>query len=1276
MIRVAAEQTIEDLWHCMASDEAMLRLGAAATGLTTAQAVAARAKFGRNAIAEDKPPSAWAIFFSQFKNILIWILISASVVSGALGDAADSVVIIAVVLLNALVGFFQEYSAEKSIAALKQMTAPSAKVWRDGAVTTVAAADVVPGDLLELDAGDLVAADARLLSAASLSCVEAILTGEAEPVAKRVEALDEPELPIGDRVNMVFMGTSIATGSGRAIVVATAMGTEIGRIASLIATAGEDEETPLQAKLDRFGRVLLWATLAIVALLFALGLLRGEPVVELFMTSVSLAVAALPESLPAVVTAALSLGVMRMSRRRALVRRLAAVETLGATNVICTDKTGTLTVGQMTVRAMFVAGEYYEVTGEGYGTEGEVRGSGAAVDPGRDGALRQMADILVGCNNAHIERDRGGWRVIGDPTEGALLCAGVKAGGDRNALERDWPKIDEIPFDSERKLHSVLRRNSEGQLRVLANGAPEALLAKCSRVLRADGVHPLTAADKENIVRQNTHLADQGLRVLGSAFRELETSPQDPLVADAIERELVFVGLAGLHDPPRAEAREAVAKCRAAGIRVVMITGDHPRTAIAIAKELGFADGRSATGGELNQLSDEALQRLIPSVAVYARVTAGHKLRIVRAWQANDAVVAMTGDGVNDAPAIKGADIGVAMGRTGTEVTKQASDMIVTDDNFATIVDAVEEGRGIYENIRKTLHYLLACNASELALMTICIVSGLPAPLLPIHLLWINLVTDGPPALCLAADRLDPGLMNARPRERGEQLADEGFLWTMLLTATLVAGVSFLTFLHGLRLGGVELARTYAFAVMVFAQLLLALGARSPSTPVWRLNPLSNPHLLIALILSVVVQFWSHHDTQFAHLLRTAQLSFRDSLLLLAVSALPLVVLEVAKLAAPSVAKDGRKEARPMRRWAGSATAVVFAVTAAGGWYYWPRPGDAPTSFVTHAIERGTVRRVVTATGVVRPPPKIAILATATGAVQFRDCEIGAKVTKDLLCATIDHERRSLAVNRERAGLEVAQARLKQCEAKLARAATALARARGSADRSKIEGTTGTYNRALARARRCRDLVAQRETRLRATEADLKRAEVRAPENGIVVSRGVETGQKVEAGVSPIFSMANPAVAQIEVSTTRAEEVKIGDLASVDVEAAPRRSFDARVTQIERARNVIILSAPDAERAVEAGMTATARIEVDRRDDALRAPNAAVRYSRSRGASEIGVKGAESGATLLWVLRNGRPTPVAARLGLDDGAHTEIVTGALNAGDELIIDEKIDARPD
>jgi HlyD family secretion protein len=430
------------------------------------------------------------------------------------------------------------------------------------------------------------------------------------------------------------------------------------------------------------------------------------------------------------------------------------------------------------------------------------------------------------------------------------------------------------------------------------------------------------------------------------------------------------------------------------------------------------------------------------------------------------------------------------------------------------------------------------------------------------------------------------------------------------------------------------------------------------------------------LILSVVVQFWSHHDTQFAHLLRTAQLSFRDSLLLLAVSALPLVVLEVAKLAAPSVAKDGRKEARPMRRWAGSATAVVFAVTAAGGWYYWPRPGDAPTSFVTHAIERGTVLRVVTATGVVRPPPKVAILATATGAVQFRDCEIGAKVTKDLLCATIDHERRSLAANRERAGLEVAQARLKQYEAKLARAATALARARGSADRRIIEGTTGIYNRALARVRRRRDLVAQRETRLRATEADLKRAEVRAPENGIVVSRGVETGQKVEAGVSPIFSMANPAVAQIEVSTTRAEEVKIGDLASVDVEAAPRRSFDARVTQIERARNVIILSAPNAERAGEAGMTATARIEVDRRDDALRAPNAAVRYSRSRGASEIGVKGAESGATLLWVLRNGRPTPVAARLGLDDGTHTEIVTGALNAGDELIIDEKIDARRD
>lgn len=1272
MNRAALEQPVDKPWHCLTGDEALQRLGAPANGLTTAKATNTRAIIGPNVIAETKPISPWAIFFAQFKSVLIWILIGASVVSGVLGEATDSFVILAIVFLNAVVGFYQEYSAEKSIAALKQMTAPRAKVWRDGAVTTVASADVVPGDLLELDAGDLVAADARLLSAASLACVEAALTGESEAVGKSIEALDEPELAIGDRANMVYMGTSVATGSGRAVVVATAMQTEMGRIALLIGEAGEEAGTPLQQKLERFGRVLLWATLAIVTLLFGLGLLRKVPIIELFMTSVSLAVAALPESLPAVATAALSLGVLRMSRRRALVRRLASVETLGSTNVICTDKTGTLTVGQMTVRAMVVGGRTYDVAGEGYGPEGEVRLNGEVVEPMRDSALHWMAEILVGCNNAHIERDKDAWSVIGDPTEGALLSAGQKAGGDRDALERESPRLYELPFDSDRKLHSVVRRLPDGRLRVLTNGAPEMLLAKCSHIWRDDGVHPLTDGDREELARQNAHLAGKALRVLGSAFRDFDALPLDRLTQESIERDLVFVGLAGLYDPPRAEAKEAVAKCQAAGIRVVMITGDHPNTAIAIGKELGLAqEGQVATGVDLDKLTDDALQRRVPGVAVYARVSAAHKLRIVRAWQANGAVVAMTGDGVNDAPAIRGADIGVAMGRTGTEVTKQASDMIVTDDNFATIVDAVEEGRGIYENIRKTLQYLLACNASELLLITICIVSGLPTPLLPIHLLWINLVTDGPPALCLAADRVEPGLMSQRPRERDEQLTDERFFWAMLLTAALIAGVAFVAFLQGLQSGGLQVARTNAFCSMVFAQLLISLGARSQTTPIWRLDLFSNLNLLVVVSVSIVVQMWSHINALFSHFLETSQLPYGDGFVLLAAASLPLLGLELVKLAPLAVAKE-RRGPTPTTRWIGWMTAGVVAATVAGGWLYWPQPRETAAHFVTHAVERGSVVRAVTATGVVRPRPTADVFAPMTGVVQFRDCEVGVKVAKGQLCATIDQWRYRLAVERQRGKLLAARAQLDKRAAELARAKLALERARASAKRSSIDKATSAHERALAKTRRSEELTAQREAALRAAETDLGRTEVRAPMDGTVIFRRVGTGQQVETGKTMLFVIEDHAVAQIEVATVPGDvdKVEIGDRASINVDAAPGRSFDGRATEIRRAQNMVVLSVPDAESLLEPGRTATAWIVIDQRVNVLRAPNEALLYSRSRNVSQISAEGEKPDIMSLWVLRKGKPTPVPVRLGLDDGAHTEIVVSDFEPGDELIVGKK------
>jgi Ca2+-transporting ATPase len=915
-----------EAWYRKSAEAVLAEFSSTAAGLSATEAAQRLATNGPNELTEGKRINPWQIFLGQFKSLLIWILIGAGVVSGALGEVVDAIAILAIVVLNAVIGFYQEFNAEKSIAALKQLTAPQAKVRRDGKVIAIPASGIVTGDILALEAGDLVAADARLLSAASLRCIEATLTGESEAENKQPATLERDDVPLGDRENMVFMGTSVAAGTGQAVVVATAMNTELGRIAGLIQEAGAEERTPLEQKLEAFGRVLVWAALGIVALLFVLGLLRGTKPLELFMTSVSLAVAAVPEGLPAVVTVSLALGVLRMSRRRALVRKLPAVETLGSTTVICTDKTGTLTVGEMTVRALYVADQTYEVTGEGYGPEGEVRFEGKKAEAKNAPPLLELATVLLGCNNAHLVQEEGKWKTVGDPTEGALLAAGLKAGGDRERIEQELPKHHEIPFDSDRKLSAVIRNLPDGKLRAFINGAPDVLLERCTKLYTSTGVRPLTDADRQIILAQNTALAQQALRVLGSAWRDLEIS--DPVAADVrrlassaggtdqslltsaatkkgegltaenVEHDLVFVGLTGMYDPPRQEAKDAVAKCRAAGIRVVMITGDHPHTATAIAREIGIASPEdiAIAGVELDKMSEAELHQRVSKIAIYARVTAEHKLRIIRAWKANDAVVAMTGDGVNDAPAIKGADIGIAMGRAGTEVTKQAADMIITDDNFATIVAAVEEGRGIYANIRKTLQYLLAGNTGELLLMTLCVIIGLPTPLLPIHLLWINLVTDGLPALCLATDPIDPDVMKHQPRHQAERITNRSFLRTMFLTGFLTAGVAFAVYLYMLKIGTTETARTYAFAVLVFAELLRSFGARSETKPVWRISLFTNRNLLIVVAISFGLQVWSQHNAMLGRFLKTSTMPFADCLLLLALGAIPLLVLELVKV--------------------------------------------------------------------------------------------------------------------------------------------------------------------------------------------------------------------------------------------------------------------------------------------------------------------------------------------------------------------------------------------
>jgi Ca2+-transporting ATPase len=786
-------------------------------GLSSAEARSRLAEHGPNEIRREKATSPWAILAAQFKGAMIWLLLGACVVSAALGEVADAVAIGAIVVLNAVVGFLQEYRAERAVQALRSMTAPRARVLRDGASVMIPATDVVVGDALVLEAGDIVPADARLRLAHALRINEAPLTGESAPVQKRITPV-AADAHLADRTDCVFMGTSVSAGTGAAEVIATGMGTELGKIAHLLA-AVRQEATPLQRRLESVGRTLLYLCLGIVALVAILGFLRGLPRMEVLLSSVSLAVAAVPEGLAAVVTIALALGVQRMASRHVLIRTLPSVETLGCATVICTDKTGTLTTGVMVVRELW----------------------------GRDhGALLFAA---AACCDAELGPD--GRSGTGDPTELAILMAAARRGIDRKAIESERPRVAVEPFDADTKRMSI--RRGDGKLYV--KGAVEAVL-------------PLCVAGTDNAVEANAGMARQGLRVLAVAVGE---GPG--------EANLNLLGLVGIADPPRTEAIAAVALARAAGITTVMITGDHPVTAQAIGRELGI----------LTPADD-------PAEVVHARATPEDKLRIVREWKARGDVVAMTGDGVNDAPALREAHIGIAMGRTGTEVTREASDMILTDDNFASIVAAVQEGRGIYHNIQKTLVYLLAGNVGELAVMLGASVVGLPFPLLPLQLLWINLVTDGLPALALVADPISDDLLRRPPRKPDERMLGRPQWTTVIVTGLLEAAVTISVFAWALGSRGLGEARSLAFSVIVFSELFRSFAARSTTRLFWEVGAFTNLRLLGVVIVSGLVQLALQHVPFAQTLLGTGPLSAADCALSIALGLIPVSILESAKL--------------------------------------------------------------------------------------------------------------------------------------------------------------------------------------------------------------------------------------------------------------------------------------------------------------------------------------------------------------------------------------------
>ncbi|SDF39991.1 calcium-transporting P-type ATPase, PMR1-type [Sporolituus thermophilus] len=888
-----------DKWYARTADEALAFWQTDPyDGLSSSEVKARLNKFGFNQMAEKPAEPWWKCFLAQFQDFMVLVLLAATLISAFLGEYSDAVTILAIVIINAILGFVQEYRAEQSMQALKQLAAPSARVIRNGMVQQVVARELVPGDILVLEAGDKIAADGRLIDDYNLQVEEAALTGESLPVRKIANRQFGENVPLGDRKNMIYAGTSVTRGRGKAVVCATGMRTEMGHIAGLI-QASEEENTPLERRLENLGRWLVWGCLAICFVVMVTGIFKGEPLFFMLMSGISLAVAAIPEGLPAIVTVSLALGVQRMIKRNAIVRKLPAVETLGCTTVICSDKTGTLTQNAMTVRRIYTGGKLFDVSGTGYDIKGEFFLNGQEFDPKKDNSLQKCLLIGALCNNSVVKQNNvsitglwrrknsSGWTVEGDPTEGALVVAAAKAGIWRETVEKAISRAAEIPFESERRRMSVVYRTADGNHTLYVKGAPDTVLELCRYYYNGTTEVPLTPELVASITAANESMTSQALRVLAVAYRNLSAA-EAVNVSDAEERELVFVGLVGMIDPPREEAKRAIALCKQAGIKTVMITGDHRNTAIAIAKELQMYkddSDKALTGAELDALSDAQLAKIANQVSVYARVSPAHKLRIVRALRQNGHIVAMTGDGVNDAPAIKEADIGVAMGITGTDVSKEASSMVLLDDNFATIVGAVEEGRGIYDNIRKFIRYLLSCNIGEVLTMFIAALAGMPLPLLPVQILWVNLVTDGLPAMALGVDPSDPDIMNRPPRHPAESVFSRGLIW-IIVTRGIQIGLSTVLVFAAVYYwkGDLSLARTMAFSTLVFCQLFHVFDCRSEVLTIHEIGILTNKFLVLAVFCSITMQLAVIYIPFLRGIFETAPLSLIDWACVLVVS--------------------------------------------------------------------------------------------------------------------------------------------------------------------------------------------------------------------------------------------------------------------------------------------------------------------------------------------------------------------------------------------------------
>ena len=863
----------ERIWHAEKGQDVLEAFGSSAkNGLTLQQVEELRKIHGYNELEGKKKKSFFERFLDQFKDFMIAILIVAAAVAFLMGERIDAIIILSIVLLNAIFGVVQESKAEESLEALKKMSAPHAKVLRDGKVEIIDARDLVPGDVALLESGDMIPADARLLESVNLKVEESALTGESTSVDKTIDVLPEEAL-LADRTNMIFSSSLISYGRAKAVITGTGMKTEVGKIASMIMNTGS-ESTPLQRNINQLGKTIGAFCLAICAFIFAVGMYQDREPFEMFLISISLAVAAIPEGLPAVVTVVLAIGVQRLVKENAIIRKLPAVETLGSASIICSDKTGTLTQNKMTVVEVFNGTELTK----------------DLADAKNENLLR----LAMLCTDAEIQVDsEGNKKNIGDPTEIALVAVAEHANFEKSTEEQRTPRVAEVPFDSDRKLMTTVHQLPDNTYQVITKGAPDALLKLCTFYKG----QALTQEGREQILKSNESMASDALRVLAVASRIVTELPAEA-TPESYEHDLELVGLLGMIDPPRPEAREAVRICQGAGIRPIMITGDHPITAVAIAKDLGiFREGDGIlTGGELKELSQEQLEESIEKYSVYARVAPEDKVRIVTAWQKADKIVAMTGDGVNDAPALKKADIGCAMGITGTDVSKEAADMVLTDDNFATIVAAVREGRSIYDNIRKSIQFLLSCNTGEIIVFFIAILMNWDSPLLAIHILWVNLVTDSFPALALGMEPTEKTIMNRKPRDCHGSIFSGGMGSAILIQGTLIGAVTLVAFwISGDHNdgGAVDLARTMAFATLAFSQLFLAWGIRSRTSTIWAIGWFTNMWMWKAFFLSLTLQLCVLLITPLQKIFSVVDMNGEQWLWVIGLSLIPVILLEI-----------------------------------------------------------------------------------------------------------------------------------------------------------------------------------------------------------------------------------------------------------------------------------------------------------------------------------------------------------------------------------------------